>query len=51
MSSLYCFKSQNFEENLNPDTFDLCNEQFVQTNFEHLSFSQFDHNDLGNNKN
>ena len=52
-SSLHCLEYQyeTFAGNLNPNTSDLCSEQFVQTNFEHFLFSQFDHNNTTNNKN
>ena len=51
--SLHCLESQFeiMEENLNYNNSNLCNEQFVQTNFEHFLFSQFDHNNTTNNKN
>ena len=50
---LLCLESQSktVAENLNPNTSNLCSEQFVQTNFENFPFSQFDHNDTTNNKN
>ena len=51
--SLHCLESQSktVAENINPNTSNLCSEQFVQANFEHFPFSQFDHNDPTINKN
>ena len=52
-SSLHCLESQSetIAKNLNPNTSNLCNEQFVQMNFEHFPFCQFVHNDPIINKN
>ena len=43
-------QSETIAENINHNTSNLCSEQFVQMNFEHFPFSQFDHNDTTNNK-